>query len=51
MTTDAAWGYPLDRQLKLHSEVAPTYYYVFGYRSINTSEGVFEDTEWAGSYN
>ena len=48
MTTDAAWGYPQDRQYKLHSDVAPTYSYIFGYRSINASEGIFEDTEWAG---
>lgn len=50
MTTDAAWGYPQDRQIKLQSEVAPSYWYVFGYRSTNASSGVFEGTEWAGQY-
>ena len=48
MTTDAAWGYSQDRQLKLQSEVAPAYQYIFGYRSLNTTEGIFEGTEWAG---
>ena len=48
MTTDAAFGMQSDRQLKLQSRVAPSYQFVFGYRSTNTSDGIYEDTEWAG---
>ena len=51
MTTDAAFGYPSDRQLKLQSRVAPSYQYIFGYRSTNTSSGFWEGTEWAGTKN
>ena len=49
MTTDAAFGYSSDRQLKLQSSAAPSYQFIFGYRSTNTSEGIWEGTEWAGN--
>lgn len=48
MITDAAWGYTTDRMLRIHSERNPSYMYVFAYRSTNTSDGIWEDTEWAG---
>ena len=48
MVTDAPFGFPVDRQLKLNSEEENSYMFVFGYRSRNASSGIFEDTEWAG---
>ena len=50
MVTDGAFGGPSERLAEFNSARAPTYQYVFGYRSNVTYDGILEGTDWMSEY-
>ena len=47
LATDIGFGFPTDTQMKMHTEFADTYYYIFGFRGSNHSNLL---PEWMGQY-
>jgi carboxylesterase type B len=45
MITDAAFGYPWDRNAKINSQFAPTYTYIQSFKSLNSTSFI---PEWMG---
>ena len=45
LNTDLSFGLDQDRQAKLHTDFADTYFYVFGFRGENTGDLL---PEWMG---